>query len=88
MTFTDLFCAVIFVNIFLSFIIFNSESPYYHWFLVDFEDKEDVGNCRLKKIIKRRILFFWGKHAAGKKATAGNGWKNGMGMTVGTEYMK
>jgi hypothetical protein len=30
----------------------------------------------------------WGKLAAGMTATAGNGWKIGMGMTEGTEYME
>ena len=34
------------------------------------------------------IKFFRGLPAAGTKATAGNGLENGMGMTVGTEYME
>jgi len=37
---------------------------------------------------KQKDSFQWGLLAAGTKATAGNGWKNGMGMTEGTEYME
>ena len=38
--------------------------------------------------ILRFSIFFRGELAAGRKATAGNGWENGMGMTEGTEYME
>jgi hypothetical protein len=37
---------------------------------------------------KKSTQFFWGRLAAGTKATVGIGLKNGMGMTEGTEYME
>jgi hypothetical protein len=49
---------------------------------LDFEDYEDNYNDI------EYLILFWGELAAGMKATAGNGWENGMGMTEGTEYME
>jgi len=83
-TFTDLFCAVIFVNIFLSFIILTQKILVVIGFLfwVDFDDNEDIGNCRLKQIIKKnRIRFFWGKHFAENKNTTGNARERACGKT-------
>jgi hypothetical protein len=57
---------------------------------LDFEDNGDIESFRIqnKIIIKKSIQYLRGILAAGTKATAGNGWEKGMGMTVGTEYME
>ncbi len=56
---------------------------FWFWvFLLDFEDYEDNYNDI------EYLILFWGRLAAGMKATAGNGLENGMGMTAWTEYME
>ena len=40
-----------------------------------------VFDIKIKSFAKKSIQFLRGRHAAGRKVTAGNGWENGMGMT-------
>jgi hypothetical protein len=55
---------------------------YLYLFLESFLEKETI------PYQNRKDSLYWGKPAAGTKATAGNGWEKGMGMTEGTEYME
>ena len=75
------FSAAIFVNIFFVGNYFHSKSPCFlgPFFLLTLRTIKTSYLYNKFIFYNHCIKFFWGLLAAGTKATAGNGWGNGMG---------